>query len=79
MSAAASLWGLRSVLACLGLSFGLIASCAASVAEGLDILLPGWTGFGGWALRRSLRLCGRGTVGAAWGLIEARVFSRGSS
>ena len=55
------------------LSFWLIASCAAAVAEGLDVLLASWAGLGSGALRGSLRLRGHDTVVAAWGLLEARV------
>ena len=71
MFGAVGLRGLGSVLACLGLNLGLVASCAASVAEGLDVLFTSWTGLGSGALRGSLWLRGRDTVAAVWGLVGA--------
>ena len=72
VSAAASLWGFRSALACFELSFGPIASCAASIAEGLDILLAGQAGLGSLAHRGSLQWCGSNTIGAAWENTDTR-------
>ena len=39
----------------------------------MNILCADWTGLGIGALLGSLRWCGRDTVGAAWGPVEARV------
>ena len=63
--------GLGGVLACLGLSLVLDASCAVSVAEGLAVLFTCWAGLGGgalWGQWGGIRACGHNTVAAAWGL-----------
>ena len=55
----------------LGLSLELIASCAASVAVGLSVLLPGWAGLGCGALWACLWLHGRCTVSTVRELVQA--------